>query len=72
MTVSKKFKHDLVRDTFRNLLRMNTDDMDRELLGHLLDEGRCPNEFPELGINDCPSLDKLGSGVRPEKQCFMC
>ena len=71
MPVSKKFKHDLVRDVIRNMLRMDTDDMDRELLKHLLDEGRCPNEFPELEVKDCPSLDKLG-GVRPEKQCWAC
>lgn len=72
MPVSKKFKHDLVRDTVRRLLRLDADDVDRELLEHLLNDGHCPTDLPELGIKDCPTLESLGSGVRPEKKCWAC
>ena len=73
MAVSKKFKHDIVRDTLRKLLDLDTDEMDREMMKHLLDAGRCPTEFPELGIDDCPSLSELG-GVREVRQLrrIMC
>ena len=71
MAVSKKFKHDIVRDTLRKLLDLDTDEMDREMMKHLLDTGRCPTEFPELGIDDCPSLSELG-GVREVRQCPAC